>query len=62
MIAHRPRALDHVDKILVLRGGRVEMFGPREAVLEKLTGKPTASPPPAMREVPASGTAQGEPS
>jgi ATP-binding cassette subfamily C protein len=61
MIAHRPRALDHVDKILVLRGGRVEMFGPRDAVLEKLTGKPATPTPPAMREVPAPGQAKGEP-
>ncbi|MBC8240809.1 MAG: type I secretion system permease/ATPase [Alphaproteobacteria bacterium] len=61
MIAHRPRALDHVDKILVLRGGRVEMFGPRDAVMEKLTGqKPAASvPAQPMREVSASGPASG---
>jgi len=61
MIAHRPRALDHVDKILVLRGGRVEMFGPRDAVMEKLTGqKPAASvPAQPMREVSASNPASG---
>ena len=56
MIAHRPRALDHVDKILVLRGGRVEMFGPREEVLERLTGSRTAVP-----KVTAGADAPGQP-
>jgi len=54
MIAHRPRALDHVDKILVLRGGRVELFGPRDAVLEKLTGRQTVP----ARQVAASSSGQ----
>ncbi len=54
MIAHRPRALDHVDKILVLRGGRVELFGPRDAVLEKLTGEQTVP----ARQVAASSSGQ----
>jgi PrtD family type I secretion system ABC transporter len=53
MIAHRPRALDHVDKILVLRAGSVEMFGPREAVLERLTGQSAAAPAPAPPKVAA---------
>jgi PrtD family type I secretion system ABC transporter len=38
IIAHRPSILRHVDKILVMRDGAVQMFGPREEVLKKLIG------------------------
>jgi PrtD family type I secretion system ABC transporter len=55
IIAHRPRALEHVDKILVLRGGRMELFGPRDAVMERLTGQQPAGPSGPMREVSAQG-------
>jgi PrtD family type I secretion system ABC transporter len=37
LIAHRPSMVAQVDKILFLRDGVVEMFGPREEVLPKLT-------------------------
>ena len=37
LIAHRPSMVSHVDKILFLRDGLVEMFGPREEVLPKVT-------------------------
>jgi ABC-type protease/lipase transport system fused ATPase/permease subunit len=57
IIAHRPRALEHVDKILVLRGGRMELFGPRDAVMERLTGQQPAGPSGPMREVSAHGGA-----
>ncbi len=33
MIAHRPSILRHADKILVLRDGTVERFGPRDEVM-----------------------------
>jgi PrtD family type I secretion system ABC transporter len=36
LVAHQPRILSPVDKILVLRDGRVEMFGPREEVFARL--------------------------
>ncbi len=42
IIAHRPGILAQVDKILVLRAGRMETFGPREEVLAKLM-KPAAT-------------------
>jgi PrtD family type I secretion system ABC transporter len=35
VIAHRPSALAGVDTLLVLRGGRVQAFGPKEAVLKR---------------------------
>jgi PrtD family type I secretion system ABC transporter len=46
IIAHRPGVLRSVDKILVLRQGSMDMFGPRDEVLTKLGGtKAPASPP-----------------
>lgn len=36
LVAHRPRILQPVDKLLLLRDGRSEMFGPRDEVLAKL--------------------------
>ena len=38
VIAHRPNVLRHVDKILVMRNGKMQMFGPREEVLARVTG------------------------
>ncbi|MGQ9658682.1 MAG: type I secretion system permease/ATPase [Thermochromatium sp.] len=46
IITHRPSILGSVDKILVMREGQVEMFGPRDQVLAKFT-RPTAIPRPA---------------
>lgn len=40
VIAHRPSILAHVDKLMVMRFGRVEMFGPREEILAKVTPAP----------------------
>ncbi|MBI4182479.1 MAG: type I secretion system permease/ATPase [Proteobacteria bacterium] len=37
IIAHRPSILRHVDKILVLRAGQVQTFGPRDEVIAQLT-------------------------
>jgi PrtD family type I secretion system ABC transporter len=36
LVAHQPRILEPVDKLLLLRDGRSEMFGPRDEVLAKL--------------------------
>src|SRR5512147_3275008 len=36
LVAHQPRILQPVDKLLLLRDGRSEMFGPRDEVLAKL--------------------------
>jgi len=36
VIAHRPSVLQNVDKILVLRSGTIEMFGPRNEVIASL--------------------------
>lgn len=39
VIAHRPSMLEHVDKILVLRDGKTDIYGSREEVMAKLTGR-----------------------
>lgn len=38
MVAHRPSALAHIDKLVVLRDGVVEMFGARDDILQRVTG------------------------
>ncbi|RDE05308.1 type I secretion system permease/ATPase [Sphingomonas aracearum] len=62
LIAHRPSALAKVSHVCFLRDGRIEAFGPRDEVLEKITAKPvplhrppaavgsTAGGPPAAKE------------
>lgn len=40
LIAHRPSALAQVSHVCFMRDGRVEAFGPRDEVLEKITAKP----------------------
>jgi len=44
IVAHRPSVLASVDKILALRGGTVEAFGPRNEVLAKFTRRPATAP------------------
>ena len=38
IVSHRPMTLSVVDKILLLRDGIVEAFGPRAEVLARLSG------------------------
>jgi PrtD family type I secretion system ABC transporter len=44
VIAHRPNILQHADKILMLRGGMVEMFGPRSEIMPTLSTGPKVAP------------------
>ena len=57
IVAHQPRILNPVDKLLLLRDGRSEMFGPRDDVLAKLM--PARIPAEAKPRIvkPASNTA-----
>jgi len=48
VVSHKPSILRSADKMLVLRDGRMELFGPREAVMARVT------PPAAVRPVEAS--------
>lgn len=45
IIAHRPHVLTVVDKILVMRDGMVQMFGPRNEVMAKFV-RPVQAPQP----------------
>ena len=36
MISHRPEVFRSADKVLVLRDGRVDLFGPRDQVMARL--------------------------
>ncbi len=40
IIAHRTGVLSSVDKLMVLRDGRIALFGPREEVIKQLTAPP----------------------
>ena len=43
VVSHKPSMLQSADKLLVLREGRVELFGPRAAVMERLAKNATAA-------------------
>ena len=48
IISHRPATIGVVDKVLVLREGAAEMFGPRSEILSRLT-RPVSVPVHAVR-------------
>jgi ATP-binding cassette subfamily C protein len=48
MIAHRTRALSVCDKLLVLRDGVQQAFGPRDEILQKMTPPQPQRPAPQM--------------
>jgi ABC-type protease/lipase transport system fused ATPase/permease subunit len=50
MVSHKPELLHSMDKVLVLQDGRVAMFGPKDAVFEKLAGQ-QPSPQPLAKQV-----------
>jgi ATP-binding cassette subfamily C exporter for protease/lipase len=43
MVSHKPSVLSQADKLMMVRGGRIERFGPREEVLRSLSA-PQARP------------------
>ena len=45
VVTHRPQILMLVDRIIVMEQGQIVMDGPKQAVLDRLSGKP-ANPPP----------------
>ncbi len=68
IVAHQPRILRPVDKLMLLREGRMDLFGPRDEILNKLRPKPVsdqrqpqkpaaATARPASRPVPATNPA-----
>ncbi len=52
VVAHRPSALNCIDKLLVLQAGQVPLFGLKEEVMRRLAGMPPNEPPPPPRSEP----------
>ncbi|MDI1264843.1 MAG: ATP-binding cassette domain-containing protein, partial [bacterium] len=46
VVAHRPIGIEAVDHLLVLKDGRMQAFGPKEAVLAQVLQRPVAPPAP----------------
>lgn len=44
MVSHKPAVLAQSDKLMVIRGGRVERFGPREEVMRLMAPQPVPKP------------------
>lgn len=59
VVAHRPSIVGSVDKIMMLRHGAVEAFGPREDVLKQYAPQNVAKP--AQQAAPNAPTQQGQP-
>ena len=55
VIAHRPSALAGVDHVLVMRDGKMQTFGPKNEVLDKVLRHPTPISPPANMTMSALG-------
>ncbi|KAA2211953.1 type I secretion system permease/ATPase [Teichococcus oryzae] len=51
IVGHRPSTLAQADHVLVLRDGKVEVFGPRDAVLKRLTAGARERAAPAANQV-----------
>ncbi|MBN9596895.1 MAG: type I secretion system permease/ATPase [Afipia sp.] len=45
VVAHRPIGIESVDLILVMKDGRAQAFGPKEAVLGQVLQRPVSAPP-----------------
>lgn len=40
LVAHRPAALNHINYVLVMQNGRMQAVGPRDEILQQITGRP----------------------
>jgi ATP-binding cassette subfamily C protein len=49
LVAHRPSALAECDKVLLLNGGKQQMFGPRDEVLRQVFARPAPVQPAAAQ-------------
>ena len=57
VVAHRPIGIEAVDQLLVLKDGRVQAFGPKEAVLGQVLQR-AAPPPPTPIKIVSPGGAK----
>ena len=63
VVTHRPQILMLVDRIIVMEQGQIVMDGPKQAVLDRLSGRPTTpSVAVAGNQPPATDTANRKPS
>jgi ATP-binding cassette subfamily C protein len=56
VVAHRPVGVESVDVLLVMKDGKVQAFGPKDAVLAQVLQRPSS--PPAIKIVSDKGGAQ----
>ena len=56
VIAHRPSALAHVEKVMAMAAGQVQAVGPKEEVLRKVLSPVPAAPRPTIAETRAEQT------
>jgi PrtD family type I secretion system ABC transporter len=54
IVSHRPMTLSVVDKVLVMREGMVETFGPRQEILPRLAGRGGQRDPRSVQNIGAS--------
>jgi PrtD family type I secretion system ABC transporter len=50
LVSHRPRLVQHVDLVLLMRDGAVEMFGPRAEILNRVIAQPAPDNRPTITE------------
>ncbi|MCQ4160761.1 type I secretion system permease/ATPase [Roseomonas sp. GC11] len=61
LVSHRPALVQGVDKVLLLKEGAVDMFGPRAEVLKRLMGPRPAETAPAQAAAQAPAQQQAQP-
>lgn len=61
LITHKPALLKGADKLLLLRAGQMQAFGPAERVLQELQGSAKPAPTPALRVAPSLSMSYGAP-
>ncbi len=59
IIAHRPNAIAHCDKLMVLGDGEIKQFGPRDEVLAQMRGNSSAGTQPRVAVVKNGNAANG---
>ena len=58
LVSHRPTLVQGVDKVLLLKEGAMEMFGPRAEVLKRLMSQSRPAEVPAVPRLEGSGAAR----
>lgn len=61
VVSHKPSMLNAADKLLYIKDGRMELYGARHLVLERLAGQPATPPAPARAPAPAAVAAPAQP-